>query len=171
MSDNNTSNTSGEPEKPKFSFPKRTSESTNHCGNCHCGAIRFRFTISPPLHEYPVICCNCSYCTRAGNLLAYPNREDFVLERPTANEGGIDAAVIGQYGFGDGTASHRFCKNCGSSVFTVCQPGMWEKFVEPGTKEMLPVNLRMVTGLDLDALNLRKVDGWGLRGPRYELKD
>ncbi|KAK8166371.1 Mss4-like protein [Phyllosticta citrichinensis] len=170
MSDNNAS-TSAPPDRPKFSFPKPTGKSTTHSGNCHCGAIRFTFTLSPPLHEYPVISCNCSYCTRAGALLVYPYRENFVLEKPTAAEGGIDADVIGRYGFGDGTASHRFCRKCGSSVFTVCVPDMWEKFVEPGAKEMLPVNLRMVTGLDLDALNLRKVDGWGLRGPEYKLKD
>lgn len=29
----------------------------------------------------------------------------------------------------------------------------------------------MITGLDLDALKLKKVDGWKMGTPKYELKD
>lgn len=163
MTDNNNTATLNNPsngsydseiwDKPKYAFPKATSESSTHSGNCHCGAIRFRFTISPPLHEYPVICCNCSICARNGALLVYPNREDFVLERPTAEKQGVeggwdkDGEVLGGYSFGDAKVSHRFCKKCGCSPFSTLVPGHWERFMEAmceEVRELVPVNVSFV---------------------------
>ncbi|RYP15043.1 hypothetical protein DL767_010359 [Monosporascus sp. MG133] len=36
---------------------------------CHCGYVKFRFALSPPLPEYRVLQCNCSACTKLGYLL------------------------------------------------------------------------------------------------------
>ncbi|KAJ5465891.1 hypothetical protein N7530_009678 [Penicillium desertorum] len=61
--------------------PTPTGESSSHSGNCHCGAVRFSFTLSPPLHEYPTNTCNCSICTKNGYLLVYPLTKDFTIEK------------------------------------------------------------------------------------------
>jgi hypothetical protein len=46
----------------------------------HCGAIRYKMKLSPPLYEeqceggeqYPVTSCNCSHCERQGVLAVHP---------------------------------------------------------------------------------------------------
>lgn len=43
--------------------------SATYEAGCHCGYIKFAFTISPGLDEYKVMQCNCSGCTRFGYLL------------------------------------------------------------------------------------------------------
>ncbi|KAJ6191191.1 hypothetical protein N7519_001212 [Penicillium mononematosum] len=75
--------------------PAPTGESSSHSGNCHCGAVRFSFTLSPPLHEYPTNTCNCSICTKNGYLLVYPFTKDFTIEK------GED--VLKDYRFGNRT--------------------------------------------------------------------
>jgi Uncharacterized conserved protein len=93
--------------------PTPTGESSSHSGNCHCGAVRFSFTISPPLHEYPANSCNCSICTKNGYLLVYPSTKDLTIER------GEDA--LKDYHFTERKVKHRFCGECGSSCF-ICPP-------------------------------------------------
>lgn len=97
-------------------IPTPTGVFSTHKANCHCGAVRWTFSISPPLETYPVKECNCSFCQRNGYLLVYPVRENVQLE-PGSEE------AMGGYSFGNKVASHRFCKTCGSSVFfEVLQP-------------------------------------------------
>jgi hypothetical protein len=49
-----------EPPKPSQTYD----------AGCHCGYIKFEFTLSPPLDAgYKVLQCNCSACTRFGYLL------------------------------------------------------------------------------------------------------
>ncbi len=43
--------------------------SAGYEGGCHCGYIKFRATLSPPLPEYEVLWCNCSVCSKLGYLL------------------------------------------------------------------------------------------------------
>ncbi|EHA21636.1 hypothetical protein ASPNIDRAFT_225693 [Aspergillus niger ATCC 1015] len=80
-----------------------------HQGSCHCGAVRFRFSLSPPLSEYPVVNCNCSICSKNGYLLVYPSLRDFTLES------GDERTRTHQ--FGRRQAKHEFCGTCGSSCF------------------------------------------------------
>ncbi|PYH89967.1 hypothetical protein BO71DRAFT_295824, partial [Aspergillus ellipticus CBS 707.79] len=89
--------------------PTPTSEHCVHHGHCHCGAVRFTFTLSRPLPEYPVNSCNCPICTRNGYLLVYPARQDFTLETGQAD--------LRQYTFPRLVAQHQFCGRCGSSCF------------------------------------------------------
>ena len=90
-------------------IPAPTGDTSSHRGNCHCGAVRFSLTVSPPLSEYPVVNCTCSICSKNGYLLIYPNWKDFKLES--------GEEVLKDHLFATRQARHRFCGQCGSSVF------------------------------------------------------
>ncbi|POS72101.1 glutathione-dependent formaldehyde-activating enzyme [Diaporthe helianthi] len=145
-------------------FPPPTGEYSHHKANCHCGATGFTFSISPPLDKYPVVECNCSICQRNGYLLVYPIKEDLKL-RDGAEE------AMGSYCFANNNVKHYFCKQCGSSVFfEVLSPPKDAAAEAEGRREKLPVimgvNLRMVTGLELSKLIIKKVNG-ETRGQKY----
>ncbi|KAG6366979.1 hypothetical protein INS49_001160 [Diaporthe citri] len=149
---------------PSPPFPAPTGEYSEHKANCHCGAVKFTFSISPPLEEYPVVVCNCSICQRNGYLLVYPIKENLKF-----GDGSEEA--IGSYRFGNKNVKHDFCKECGSSVlFEVLSPPKGAELEAEAKGEKLPVimgvNLRMVTGLEVDKLIIKKIDGEG-REPKY----
>ncbi|KAL9006244.1 MAG: hypothetical protein Q9188_001016 [Gyalolechia gomerana] len=77
-------------------------------------------------------------------MLVYPPREDFVYLR------GEDS--IKGYYFNDKRAEHKFCGNCGSSIW-----------VDPhgnfGEHDMVIINVRMLQGIELDQLKIKAVDG------------
>lgn len=76
-------------------------------GGCHCGAVRFRFTL--PKAQVELLDCNCSICSRTGFLhLIVPHR-DFDLQTPRA--------ALTSYRFGTGAAEHLFCGTCGVKSF------------------------------------------------------
>ncbi|KAL1633054.1 hypothetical protein SLS56_003125 [Neofusicoccum ribis] len=133
-------------------FPEPTDESSAHSGHCHCGAVRFSFTMSPPLHKYPANSCNCSICTRNGYIVVYTQKKDFKLESAP------DA--LGAYTFGLERSWHKFCKTCGSSVLIEVIPGKGPDFIG--------VNVRMLDDLDMDKLVLNKLDGKS-HGPEYRV--
>ncbi|KAK7715135.1 hypothetical protein SLS64_003832 [Diaporthe eres] len=149
---------------PSPPFPPPNGKYSDHNANCHCGAVKFTFSISPPLEEYPVVVCNCSICQRNGYLLVYPIKENLKLED------GSEVAM-GSYRFGNKNVKHNFCKECGSSVFfEVSSPPKEAQLKAEAKGEKLPVimgvNLRMVTGLEVDKLIIKKIDGEG-REPKY----
>ena len=49
-------------------------------GGCHCGAVRFRFTL--PVAEVELLDCNCSICSRTGFLHLIVPHSDFELQTP-----------------------------------------------------------------------------------------
>jgi hypothetical protein len=49
-------------------------------GSCHCGAVKFSFTLETPLEDSDVVKCNCSMCTRNGYLLVYPKGSDMTFD-------------------------------------------------------------------------------------------
>ncbi|CAI7573088.1 unnamed protein product [Penicillium discolor] len=132
--------------------PTPTGESSSHSGNCHCGAVRFTFTISPPLHEYPTNNCNCSICTKNGYLLVYPFTKDFTIEK------GED--VLKEYRFAERKAKHQFCGECGSSCFI--------RVPEEGFPPVTAVNVRLLQDVDIEKLILNKVDGRSV-GKEYKV--
>ncbi|KAJ5122230.1 hypothetical protein N7448_003361 [Penicillium atrosanguineum] len=135
-----------------MSFPPTpTGESSSHSGNCHCGAVRFKFTLSPPLHEYPTTECNCSICTKNGFLLVYPFNKDFTIEK------GEDK--LKEYQFAQRISTHQFCGECGSSCFIR---------LPEGHPPITVVNVRMLQDFDIEKLNIRKVDGKS-RGEEYNV--
>ena len=75
-------------------------------GGCHCGTVRFRFSVP----ENPVIRrCNCTICAMKGVvMLDVPMTSLEIIQ-------GEDALTL--YTFGSGQAKHRFCSKCGIHTF------------------------------------------------------
>jgi hypothetical protein len=90
-----------------------------------------------------VISCNCSICSRTGALLAFVPAAQFKLRK------GEDAQ--GDYQFNKHVIHHLFCKTCGIRSFS--------KGIGPGGAEMRAINVRCLEGVDLDKLEIKKVDG------------
>ncbi len=76
-------------------------------GSCHCGAVRFCFSVPAP--EIELLDCNCSMCARTGFQHLIVPHSDFELLS------GKDALV--SYRFGTGAAEHLFCGTCGIKSF------------------------------------------------------
>jgi len=74
-------------------------------GGCHCGTVRFRFTMpGEPLIRR----CNCSICAMKGIVMLDVPKTDVEITS------GEDALSL--YTFGSGVAKHHFCSNCGIHV-------------------------------------------------------
>ena len=76
-------------------------------GGCHCGAVRFGFTL--PAAEVDLLDCNCSMCSCSGYLHLIVPHEDFSLLTPVS--------AMTAYRFGSGVAEHLFCATCGVKSF------------------------------------------------------
>ena len=75
-------------------------------GGCHCGTVRFRFTMP----DGPVIRrCNCTICAMKGVVMLDVPMADLAITS------GEDALTL--YTFGSGQAKHRFCSKCGIHPF------------------------------------------------------
>jgi hypothetical protein len=109
-------------------------------GQCHCGAVRFRFRSEPIALA---VRCNCSICVRKGSTMS----ERYYSPEYFDELSGVDALV--KYQFGDREVNHYFCKTCGISPFHdgTARPGHYR------------VNLGCVDGLDIFALSIRLIDG------------
>jgi hypothetical protein len=72
-------------------------------GGCHCGAVRFRVTLSDGLASARR--CDCSLCRMRGAIAV------------TARYGDLDllsgADRLATYRFNTGVAEHHFCSTCG----------------------------------------------------------
>jgi hypothetical protein len=86
--------------------------------------------------------CNCSHCQRKGFLLTYVPAGQFKLDN------GEDQ--LATYTFNKHAIRHRFCRTCGVQAFG------------EGEREgmaLRAVNLRCVPEVDINALEIQKVDG------------
>ncbi len=110
-----------------------------YTGACHCNKVRFE--VQTDLAN--VISCNCSICSRVGYLLAFVPATQFKL---LAGEGAQT-----DYQFNKKNIHHLFCSTCGVRCFG--------HGTGPGGKAMYAVNVRALDGVDVDALNVKKVDG------------
>jgi hypothetical protein len=71
-------------------------------GSCHCGAVRIAVPGAP---EW-VASCNCSFCTKAGWLVAYyPDDGGVQIEGETA-----------RYVWGDRMINLHHCPTCGCGI-------------------------------------------------------
>ena len=114
-----------------------------HSGSCHCG--RIAFTVEGEVAQ--AIDCNCSMCRRRGSLLGFFPREAFVL---SSKEGDY-----GTYRFNTERIAHHFCHTCGVAPFS--------EATDPKTGQpMVAVNLRCLSGVDLEALRVHHYDGAAL---------
>ncbi|KAL2848337.1 Mss4-like protein [Aspergillus pseudodeflectus] len=110
-------------------------------GSCHCGAVKFSFTLATPLEESEVTKCNCSMCSRNGYLLVYPKGSDVALDH-------AEDAVT-EYRFNTKQFPHYFCSTCGSSVYAK----------GPEAANIVAVNVRVVEGVDIENLKLKPMNG------------
>lgn len=100
-------------------------------GSCHCGNIKYTVALDEalaPEGKGTINRCNCSICTKNGELLVillststqftyliagyflvYPRREDVVFQD------GCDTRMK-SYFFGKKLKPHRFCPECSSSI-------------------------------------------------------
>lgn len=108
-------------------------------GSCHCGRVKYVFNDTPA----SLTRCNCSYCRRAGWLLAYSEMENITLE--------YDEADVIKYVHGDKTLAFVSCKHCGCTTH-------WEP-LNPEEHSRMAVNVRMAAREDIRNIPIRDFDG------------
>ncbi|OVZ63694.1 aldehyde-activating protein [Pigmentiphaga sp. NML080357] len=109
-------------------------------GSCHCGAVAFEVDAPQPTQA---MSCNCSHCRRKGFLLSFVPESAFRLTR------GEDS--LRSYFFNAHKIEHMFCTTCGTQAFA--------RGAMPDGTPTRAVNLRCVPAVDLDALQIQRVDG------------
>lgn len=77
-----------------------------HAGQCHCGAVTFRFQLPSSVSMTE---CNCSVCSLTGYKHIFVPQDNFTLLS--------GAEDLTEYKFGTGTARHLFCRHCGVKAF------------------------------------------------------
>lgn len=108
-------------------------------GSCHCGEVRYEVG-----SDFPVVVeCNCSICRRKGTILAFVAEEKFRLIS--------GSEALTNYQFGRKGIEHLFCKNCGVTPFL--------SGVNRRGDRILAVNVRCLDEVDLEGLDIKKVDG------------
>ncbi len=114
-----------------------------YSGGCQCGKVRYE--VQMDLGE--VLSCNCSRCVRLASLLAFALAPQFKL---LSGE-----TVLTKFEYNKHKIEHQFCSTCGiQSVAMVTHP-------KTGAK-MAAINVRCLDGVDIDALEIKKVDGKSL---------
>lgn len=109
-------------------------------GSCHCGGVTFAVEGDIPT---TAMSCNCSHCRRKGMLLAFVPLNQFRVDS--------GAEKLNSYQFHQRHIEHQFCTDCGCQGFAVG--------TAPDGSRMAAVNLRCVPDVDLDALQIQKIDG------------
>jgi hypothetical protein len=117
-------------------------EARVHEGGCHCGRVRFRAQTDLAT----VVSCNCSHCSKKGFLLTFVPIDRFELLS------GEDALT--EYRFNTHRIAHLFCGDCGVQAFG--------RGTDPQGAELAAVNVRCLDGVDLDALEVKPVNGRSL---------
>jgi hypothetical protein len=115
------------------------SDAKTYKGSCHCGKVSYE--VKTDLAE--VMSCNCSICSKKGYLLNFVAQDQFNMVS------GNDA--LSDYQFNKKNIHHLFCTGCGIQSFA--------RGTSPDGKAMVAVNVRCLEGVDLDKLEITKVDG------------
>src|SRR6185437_10392172 len=87
--------------------------------------------------------CNCSHCARKGFLLWFVPRAALRLKTPEA--------ALSQYTFNRHAIRHQFCAVCGCAPFAFG--------TDPKGVDTVAVNVRCLTEIDPDKLNITHYDG------------
>jgi len=101
-----------------YPWPEESGIWATYALHCHCGAIHFNITISPPLLEseaqgkgvYTATICDCSHCERLGYIVCHPKVENVEFKQ------GLEDRV--EYRCAGKKNPHWFCRKCGSGVGT-----------------------------------------------------
>ncbi|KAL1589633.1 hypothetical protein WHR41_01526 [Cladosporium halotolerans] len=99
-------------------WPAETGVSATYPMACHCGAIQWTITLSPPLLEsqsegkgvYTALECDCTHCERKGLIACHPKAKDVVFTQ------GLEHRA--EYLCGARKNPHWFCGLCGSTLGT-----------------------------------------------------
>ncbi|KAI1806150.1 glutathione-dependent formaldehyde-activating enzyme [Daldinia bambusicola] len=156
---------------PKFTGPepKAAIEGAKiYTGSCHCGAVRLALKSKPldKSSKETIMECNCSYCNRMGYVWLYPQKDQVEIE---------GEENLAYYKYGHKLFGKSFCKTCGISIHNNVQPVSEEELnklpedqreVVKGGLSLMPINLRVINGLDVGDLNVKQVDGYS-RPPLY----
>lgn len=138
-----------------------TSTPKTYEGNCHCRAVQYTATLPEALAPEgtgKIYRCNCSVCTKSGYYLVYPKVEDVEFKD------GSDAKLKA-YQFGNKIVTHRFCGECGSSVFIDFKdmpPSIEHRYGKLG------MNASLFKGIDLEHADIEILDGKNELEPKYE---
>ena len=77
--------------------------------SCHCNRVRGRFVCND--NKLLAWDCNCSDCSKRGNIHIIIPERDFQIAMPSSTETFEDATTL--YQWGTKAAKRRFCKTCG----------------------------------------------------------
>ncbi|KAL2072501.1 hypothetical protein VTL71DRAFT_11844 [Oculimacula yallundae] len=124
-------------------------ERITHEASCHCGNVKFTVTMDDPFPTQTVNKCNCTICTQNGYVFVYPPRHDIHFTK------GFE--TLGEYKFNTKLKTHKFCKNCGTSIlidFNRTHPGGPEP-----ENDILAINVRNFTDIDMDSMVYTTFDG------------
>ena len=108
-------------------------------GSCHCGKVKFEAEVETS----KAMACNCSMCQRKGTLLSFVPADKFKLLSGQDN--------LTDYTFNKKTIHHTFCKTCGVTAFASGSM--------PDGSAMKAINVRCIDGIDLEKVEIQKVDG------------
>jgi hypothetical protein len=111
-------------------------------GSCHCGKVAFE--VEGEVGE--VTACNCSLCSRKGNLMWFVPRQKLRLLTPESD--------LTTYLFNKHAIRHRFCASCGIHPFA--------EATDPKGNPMAAVNARCLEGVEPDSLKVKKFNGRAL---------
>jgi hypothetical protein len=108
-------------------------------GSCHCGKVAFE--VEGEIGE--VMACNCSMCSRKGNLMWFVPRQKLRLRTPESD--------LSTYLFNKHVIRHRFCAQCGIHPFGEAP--------DPKGNKMAAVNVRCLEGVELSSLPVKHFNG------------
>ncbi|KAH8128964.1 Mss4-like protein [Trichoderma asperelloides] len=109
-------------------------------GSCHCGAFAYEIDL-PELKT--VIDCDCSFCSRKGNLYVLTSEDDNFRIVKGSEEG------LTSYTFGPRNKIHKFCPKCATSMLSRMPTG------PPHLKLLL--NARAIQDIDINHIGRRNI--------------
>ncbi len=114
-------------------------------GSCHCGAVQFQVETEPT----ELADCNCSFCSKRGNLVAYYPLAAFRLL--TARD------RVATYQWGDYMGTHHHCGVCGCGTYS--QFPDFSSGQADYDNPRVAINARLLEGFDLSPLPVNHLNG------------
>lgn len=99
-------------------WPDSNGISATYSLHCHCGAVKYNITVSPPLYkehaqgkeQWQAVECNCSHCERTGAINVHPFSKD--VEFTQGKENMVEYRCAGKKN------PHFNCRFCGCFLVT-----------------------------------------------------
>ncbi|KAI1090966.1 hypothetical protein F5B19DRAFT_296257 [Rostrohypoxylon terebratum] len=149
---------------PRFTSDPPLAEIENgkvYTGGCHCGAITLALKSKPidSTYEADLLECDCSICTRNAYLWIYPSKSHVFI---------AGSSHFGYYSFSRGVWKKSFCRTCGVPVHNHIDDYTPEQIAELPEEnreravdhlDWSPINLRVLDGINLGELPLRRIEG------------